>query len=49
MEAVRPSQIYQGGSAGGVECAVCGATATSGSWRPIWAGPDGRRMNSCNK
>ncbi|KAL4424785.1 hypothetical protein ABPG77_000825 [Micractinium sp. CCAP 211/92] len=49
MDTVRPSQIYQGGSAVGVECAVCGATATSGSWRPIWAGPDGRRINSCNK
>jgi hypothetical protein len=44
------SQVYRGGSAAGVQCAACGETSTSGSWRRGWNLIDKEsNANLCNK
>lgn len=46
----KDEQLYQCGSAQGVECIVCHAQDTSGSWRKGWPVRDGNgHANLCNR
>lgn len=51
MEEIEACQVYAGGAAGGVACAMCRAGSTSGSWRKGWAlGPSNDAWaNLCNR
>lgn len=51
MDEIEACQVYAGGAAGGVACAMCRAGSTSGSWRKGWAlGPSNDAWaNLCNR
>ena len=47
---LKDEEVYQGGSAVGVQCVLCHATSTSGSWRRGWPlRNESENANLCNR